>query len=147
MRSQSRFLSFFLSCTDRSVKRRAWPAPWQPWRRGSVPFEAFTIYCDYFHLSRTVSHSELDWRLRQIVIEEEIRSPPHSTPTLALGRRGSRRRRHQSLMKPPLEYRHYHYPLCSLALLREVERGKAEGRKEGRKVLAGSFLPSFGTAH
>ena len=85
---------------------------------------------------------ESDLRLRQVAAKKFM---------AAAFCRGllARHRRHQSFIPPPPppEYRHCHYPLCPLALLREVERGMAGRRMEGGKDLAGSFLPSFGTAH
>ena len=119
-------LSHFLSCTDRSVKRRAWP-----WR--SAPFEAFTFYCDYVFPPQSRWCMVSDLRLRQVAAKKFM---------AAAFCRGllARHQRHQSFIPPPPpEYRHYHYPLCSLALLREVERGMAGRRREG----LGWLLPSF----
>ena len=74
---------------------------------------------------------ESDLRLRQVAAKKFLAA--------AFCRGLLARHRHQSLEPPPPEYRHYHYPLCSLALLREVERGMAGRRREG----LGWLLPYF----
>ena len=129
MRSHLCFLTFFHAPIDRlsGGRARAWP-----WR--SVPFEAFTFYCDYVFPPKSRWCMVSDLRLRQVAAKKFM-AAAFCRGVLA------RHQRHQSFIPP--EYRHYHYPLCSLALLREVERGMAGRRKEGRREGLGWLLPSF----